>query len=141
MENVGFWPRVGAYLIDVVILSIPVGIAFGVFAVVAGGGEMDVKSLEPLINIAQGLSALVTILYFTLMNGAFGATLGKMALGMKVVRADGSPIGYGLALGRIVLMNIMSSCTCGLFFVSVATNQEYRGWHDQIVGTRVIYTR
>jgi len=141
MKNAGFWPRVGAYLIDSLVIGLPLGAIVGIFMVTTGLDEIDEDKLNVLQLIAQGIGGFVSLAYFTLMNGAYGATLGKMALGLKVVRQDGSPIGYGLALARIVLMNVLSSCTCSLFFISVATNEEYRGWHDQICGTRVIYNR
>lgn len=141
MENAGFWPRVGAYLIDSLIIGLPLGVIVGIFMVTTGVDNIDEKKLNVLQLTAQAIGGFLSLAYFTLMNGAYGATLGKMALGLKVVRQDGSPIGYGLALGRIVLMNVLSSCTCSLFFISVATNEEYRGWHDQICGTRVIYSR
>jgi len=141
MENVGFWPRVGAYLIDSLVIGFPLGAILGVFIATAGLDINDKDALNLVTYVIQAVAGLVTVIYFTLMNGAYGATLGKMALGLKVVKQDGSPIGYGLALGRIVLMNVLSGCTCSLFFISVATNEEYRGWHDQICGTRVIYNR
>lgn len=141
MENVGFWPRVGAYLIDSVIIGFPLGAILGVFIVTAGVDIADEDALNVASLVVQVFGGLVTLVYFTLMNGAYGATLGKMALGLKVIKQDGSPIGYGLALGRIILMQVLSGCTCSLFFISVATNEEYRGWHDQICGTRVIYSR
>jgi uncharacterized RDD family membrane protein YckC len=141
MENAGFWPRVGAYLIDSLVIGFPLGALLGIVIVTTGADIADEDTLNVASLVIQSVGGLVTVSYFTLMNGAYGATLGKMALGLKVVRQDGSPIGYGLALGRIVLMNVLSSCTCSLFFISVATNEEYRGWHDQICGTRVIYNR
>ena len=141
MENVGFWPRVGAYLIDSLIIGFPLGAILGIMVVTAGVDITDEDTLNIASLVVQGIGGLVTLIYFTLMNGAYGATLGKMALGLKVVRQDGSPIGYGVALGRIILMQVLSGCTCSLFFISVATNEEYRGWHDQICGTRVIYNR
>jgi uncharacterized RDD family membrane protein YckC len=44
---------------------------------------------------------IVPFAYQWLMVGAWGQTLGKMALGAKVVRASGAPVGYGRAAGRV----------------------------------------
>jgi len=43
---------------------------------------------------------LLSPVYTVLMLGAYGATFGKMAAGIKVTHVDGSPITYGRALGR-----------------------------------------
>ncbi len=141
-NNAPFWPRVAALIIDGFVLAIPSGLLMAA-TLVLFGVELDLESDEFALamQLAQLPVSIVQIAYFTLMNGAYGATLGKMALGMRIVRADGTPIGYGVALGRIVIKLVMQNCTCNLFFLSVAINNEYRGWHDQIVGTRVIYVR
>ena len=47
-----------------------------------------------------GVQMLVNGTYVVVFLGRFGATLGKMALRLRVVNPDGSPIGYGKAIGR-----------------------------------------
>jgi uncharacterized RDD family membrane protein YckC len=42
------------------------------------------------------------LLYLTAMEGAVGATLGKLALGIRVLRDDGSTAGWGAAVVRNV---------------------------------------
>jgi uncharacterized RDD family membrane protein YckC len=43
---------------------------------------------------------LITLAYFVILEGAFGATLGKLVLGIRVRRPDGSRIRFGAALIR-----------------------------------------
>jgi len=142
-NNADFWIRVAAHLIDGVVLAVPSMI---VFFVLAGGAaiwqdlQTELASARLTSGIAQLLSGAIGLLYYVIMNGTWGATLGKMAVRIKIVRADGSPIGYGVALARYLIKSILAMCTCSLAFLSVAFNPEYRGWHDQIVGTRVIRT-
>lgn len=142
--NVSFWPRVLATLIDgfvVLFLQLPilfVLVAMGVIGTSAGF-DLQAEETQRLLNLMSIPMSIVQIAYFTIMNGTWGATLGKMALGMRIVRADGSPISYGIALGRIIIKLILAQCTCSLMYLSVAINTEHRGWHDQIIGTRVIY--
>jgi uncharacterized RDD family membrane protein YckC len=56
---------------------------------------------------SQGTGFLLTqvgwILYFVIMEGAFGATVGKFALGIRVVKLDGSKVDWGSAIVRTVL--------------------------------------
>jgi len=48
-------------------------------------------------------SALIGLLYFVLLEGLTGATIGKRLLKIKVVRQDGAPCGIGPALMRTIL--------------------------------------
>lgn len=144
-NNVSFWPRVLASLIDglvVLVMQLPVFAALA-FAGVIGVSLADLEALQSpegqrILNLMTIPMSIIQVAYYTIMNGTWGATLGKMAMGMKIVREDGNPIGYGVALGRIVVKLILAQCTCSLMYLSVAVNSEHRGWHDQIVGTRVI---
>ncbi len=141
-ENAGFWIRVAAHLIDGLVLMVPGAV---IFMIAVGGivamGDLAEELADPAMTAVQLLINGVSLIYYVIMNGTWGATLGKMAVGIKIVRTDGSPMGYGIALARYLIKNILGGCTCALMFLSVAFNPEYRGWHDQIVGTRVIYTR
>ena len=63
-----------------------------------------------------------------------------MALGLKVIRADGGPISVGLAVGRY-FAKILSALTLWIGFIIAGFDREKRTLHDHICGTRVIYTR
>jgi len=52
------------------------------------------------------LLAILPLAYFALLEGFFGATPGKMLLGMRVVKLDGSPIGWREAVVRNLLRYI-----------------------------------
>ena len=51
----------------------------------------------------------VGMLYEVGMLKSYGATLGKMACGLKVVRADGSELGWGVCFGRFFMWNVVTS--------------------------------
>ena len=51
----------------------------------------------------MGVYLLIFFLYYVVLEGALGATVGKMAARIKVVREDGSPCGFGPAVVRNVL--------------------------------------
>ena len=143
-HNAGFWIRVLAAIIDGMVLAVPTAIIFvatlGGIAALGSLDAIDEWTAEPILRVSQLGASGIGLLYYVIMNGTWGATLGKMAVRIKIVRVDGRPIGYGIALARYLIKSILGSCTCSLMFLSVAFNPEYRGWHDQIVGTRVIYT-
>jgi uncharacterized RDD family membrane protein YckC len=89
--------RVGAGLIDGVLL-----LFVGFFALRSFGyGMADLQGAHPLAQAAVGIPAM---LYQVLMHWKYGATLGKMAFGIRVVdAATESPIRFGQALLRDIV--------------------------------------
>jgi uncharacterized RDD family membrane protein YckC len=69
-----------------------------------------------------------------------GATPGKMAVGIKVVMANGTPLEFGAACLRYVGY-IACVLTLGIGYLMIALTAEKRGLHDNIAGTVVIKTR
>ncbi len=133
LRYAGFWIRVVGYFLDFIvlfILSLGVGLVLGL--AMAGGEENGVAEILSMI-IQLGIGAG----YATFFHGKYGATLGKMALGLKVVMPDGSPIGYGRAFGRF-LAEILSGLILGIGYVIAAFDSEKRTLHDHICNTRVI---
>ncbi|NOX31271.1 MAG: RDD family protein [Actinobacteria bacterium] len=129
LELAGWWRRVGAIVLDGLIVGIPMNIV--VLAVAA--------SENAAALIAAYLLVLVgTIAYSVLMIGAKGQTLGKMATGVKVVR-DGSPapIGYGLATGRF-FSTYLSAIPCYLGMLWPLWDDKNQTFHDKICSTVVI---
>ena len=94
------WRRVGAALLDIVILSV----AFAVVSVVAegtsaGGGELPLDMDGPS---ALAIAA-IALAYFFVGETAAGRTPGKQLAGLRVVRTDGTPAGAGPILVRTLL--------------------------------------
>jgi uncharacterized RDD family membrane protein YckC len=61
-----------------------------------------------------------------------------MAVKIKVVRTDGSKVGYGLATGRF-FATWLSYLICYIGVIMVGFDQEKRALHDRICGTRVVH--
>lgn len=83
--------RIGARAIDYVVWFIVVMVFAFIFI-----GSVAVGSTPDDVSVAAGFAAgllatLAIVAYETVLVGTKGQTLGKMALGMKVVKADGSP--------------------------------------------------
>jgi uncharacterized RDD family membrane protein YckC len=141
MVYAGFWIRVGASIIDGIIIGIVnmlisfiIGILIA-FMVGRGGHSPAVAvglgGLNFLISLALGVG------YVTYFLGKFGATPGKMACGLKVVRSDGEKISYGRAFGRF-FANYLSAMILCIGYIMVAFDDEKRALHDRICDTRVI---
>ncbi|MDD1725937.1 MAG: RDD family protein [Euryarchaeota archaeon] len=102
--------RFVAILIDAIILAIITGIITAPFNSLSSisftnttGVPMVSVSPNPLAWVGGLLSALIDFFYFVLLQGAYGQTVGKMAVKIMVVREDGSKINYIDAGVRTIL--------------------------------------
>lgn len=113
----GFGIRLGAYLVDGVVLY----------------------AAQYLLQLT-GLGTLVwpvSILYFVAFWALKGQTPGKMLFGLHVVATDGSPMSWGKAIIRYVGY-MVSVITLGIGFIMIATDEAKRGLHDRIAKTTVV---
>src|SRR2546423_2253971 len=134
--------RVGAYMIDNLVLllaNVP-----GVAIIVAGLAQTpDNKGLFALGAVLFLLSALVVpAVYFTILHGRSGQTLGKRWLRLRVVDAEtGVAIGYGRAFGRWLLVAVLNFL-CGLLGLLDGLwplwDQQNQTWHDKAVSSVVV---
>jgi uncharacterized RDD family membrane protein YckC len=142
----GFWIRFLARLIDGVILGmaglilrLPLMLMLGIGI---GGGYRF--GMTPALGVAMGVSLIVNLLvgmaYEVYFVSTRGATPGKMALGLKIIRADGSPVPPGLALGRY-FAHWISGALLFIGYIMAAFDSQKRALHDRICETRVIYAR
>lgn len=139
----GFWIRVAAKFIDGLVIGIVVGIP--ILALMFGMGLMTQQAGQQPNVAMVGMQFLLQIVwmgagiaYNTFMHGKYGATLGKMAVGVRVVMADGAPITYMRAFGR-AWADILSSLVCNIGYIIAGFDKEKRALHDHICQTRVIY--
>jgi len=85
---------------------------------------------------------LVMFLYFVLFEGLSGATPGKRVLGLRVVGADGTPVGLTRALVRNVLRVVDGLPALGIVAaVLIASSDERARFGDRVAETRVVRTR
>jgi uncharacterized RDD family membrane protein YckC len=96
--------------------------------------------LVPLIlsNIAvPGIFPLILIGYFVGMWTWKGTSVGKICLGLKIVRTDGTPIDFAVALVRS-LAACFSFIVFFMGFFWAGWDREKQSWHDKIAGTVVV---
>jgi len=83
------------------------------------------------------LGVALHVVYHTVLVGGCGQTLGKMLMGVAVVRRDGAPAGYGRALLRC-LGGGLCLLTLGIGRLPALFTREHRGLPDLVAGTRPI---
>jgi uncharacterized RDD family membrane protein YckC len=150
----GWWSRVGAALIDGLIIGVGALLIVALFGSVFSIGffaseETGVVSLVVGLMLSFLAIAIISLLYAPLMMARTnGKTLGRMAMGIRVVRANGEVMTFGWAMLREVAVKallfgmILSSITMGLaWLIDVLWplwDDENRALHDFIVDTRVV---
>ncbi len=149
----GFWIRFVAYVIDAIILGIVSGIViipvlgalgFGAYGTMSGG-EMSEDQMGALIGMVTGAGMFMQVanivvawLYFALMESSGKqATVGKMALGLKVINKDGSKLNFGQATVRYI-GKIISAMIIFIGFIIAGFTEKKQALHDMIAGTYVV---
>lgn len=126
MRYAGFWIRVAAYLIDYVLMVVLVVIL--AFAV-ASLGQFAIF----LVYIAVYVGYMCGF-----ESSEKQATPGKMAVGIKVGKANGGRISFANAFGRL-LGKMLSSFFFGIGFMMVGWDDRKQGIHDKLADTYVFY--
>lgn len=125
----GFWIRVGAALID--------GVILGVINVVISFLYLGSYSIYQSDTLLSVISWILGILYYTMMESSERqATLGKIAVGIKVGDAYGNKISFANALGRY-FAKLISAIILGIGYLMVAWDDRKQGLHDKIADTYV----
>ena len=92
-----------------------------------------------------GAAELVVIalpwLYYVLLTGLKGRTVGKMAVGVVVINTDRRPPGLKSAILRETVGKLASTVPLLLGFITIAWDPERRAWHDKLAGTTVVKAR
>lgn len=136
LEYAGFWIRVGASLIDAVLI---VAITYPVLYTIYGAGYFDDEAQGFLAGpadflISWVLPAVASIVFWLKRQ----ATPGKMALSLRVVDAKtGNTLSVGQSIGRY-LAYFLSMLPLGLGFIWVAFDARKQGWHDKLSGAVVV---
>lgn len=133
----GFWKRFAAMILDWLVLLIPallIGAVIG-FMVGVGPEGSNTSSAEASGNLAV---FLLTWLYFALMESSEKqATVGKMALGIKVVDQQGNRISFGRASGRY-FGKIISGITLLIGYLMAAFTKQKQALHDMMASCLVV---
>jgi uncharacterized RDD family membrane protein YckC len=131
MEYAGFWRRFAAWIIDYLVLGVAGFVVGFVWGLVAGDDDSSLIVLQLVITVAS-------FLYFAFMESSTSqATVGKMALGIKVTDLNGNRISFGRALGR-TFAKILSGLIILIGYIMAAFTAKKQGLHDMIASTLVV---
>ncbi|HYI78724.1 MAG TPA: RDD family protein [Chryseolinea sp.] len=150
----GFWLRFAAYVIDYIIIYVVQSFVFipilGVLGISFASkmDSMDNMSDAESMGMAMGFAAvmaatallttIIAILYWSIMESSkYQATVGKMALGLKVSDVDGQNLDFVKSLIRNVC-KIISGMILGIGYIMAGFTERKQGLHDIIAGTLVV---
>ncbi|MFB5086657.1 RDD family protein [Psychrobacillus sp. PGGUH221] len=127
LNPVGFWSRLGASLLDFIIIGIPLSIiSFLLF-----GHWQE----SPITSFGNLLYSLIVPVLWT------GYTVGKRMLGIRIVKFDGTKLGFGTMLMRVIVAGFVYVVTLGIGLIvsafMVGLREDKRAIHDFIAGTYV----
>ena len=137
VEYVGFWARLGASLIDSILLAM---ICWPVLTYIYGWGYWDSDKLihGPADFLISWLLPAIAVVVFWINRQA---TPGKIAIDAKIVDADTLEAPTTSKLLIRYLGYYVS--TFGLFigFLWIAFDPRKQGWHDKMANTVVVRSR
>ena len=137
----GFWIRLVATLIDSIVLTIII-IFLAVFSLVVFGATLGEGAGIGMFFLVLILASLATILYKPIMEASdYQGTLGKYALGMKIVDQNGQRITMTSSFLRTILYIIGAQLFLLCLGVVMIGFTEYKqGLHDILANTYVVTT-
>jgi uncharacterized RDD family membrane protein YckC len=139
----GFFRRTAAFVIDCILLS-ALSVSLIYFSNITYSVGLAVRGQPPngdnfgkLLPVLIAICIVLGTVYFVLLHGMGGRTVGKWLFGLRVVAADLAPITYSQAFTRW-LGYFLSFLMVGLGFLWILISREKRAWHDYLARTWVI---
>jgi uncharacterized RDD family membrane protein YckC len=119
LPRVGFWWRFFATLLDLLL------------------AVLLLRLFDPHPGRVAPVFMLIWLIYHIGMWTWKGATIGDLALGIKLIRKDGGQVDFATALVRI-LGSFFSAVALFLGFFWAGWDREKQSWHDKIAGTIIV---
>ncbi len=158
LKRAGFWPRLAAFIIDSAILC---ALVFGLmmpflaFMLLTGmptddaANEAWFYALSPVMKLLF-LGTVFTVLpaflvvifgYYFVIEGRFGRTPGKALMGLRVLKTDGTKIGYKEAILRNLSKYNNVLIVVDVLIMLIFFNRERQRGCDRIADTMVVHTK
>ncbi len=158
LKRAGFWPRLAAFIIDSAILCALVFslmMPFLAFMLLTGmptddaANEAWFYALSPemkllfLVTVVTVLPAFLIIIfgYYFVIEGHFGRTPGKYVMGLRVLKTDGTRIGYKEAILRNLSKYNNILIVIDVLIMLIFFNREKQRGCDRIADTIVVHTK
>jgi uncharacterized RDD family membrane protein YckC len=159
LKRAGFWPRLAAFVVDNAILFVLViAVMLPMFAAMwllglspwePASYELWTDSMSLLNSViltivvsAVSISALIILFgYYIVLEGHFGYTVGKYVMGLRVLRTDGTKIGYKEAILRNLSKYNNYLIVFDVLIMLIFFHKEKQRGFDRIANTMVVNVR
>jgi uncharacterized RDD family membrane protein YckC len=130
----------GRRVLAIIVDSLVLGVLFWVMSMIFGTSSVEGGAASASLGtLGTLLYAVLAFAYFTLLEGYRGQTLGKMLLGIKVVREDNGEVpGLGAAAIRTVLRLIDGIFAYLVGFIAILFSSKNQRLGDMAANTLVI---
>ena len=139
VEYAGFWIRLGAYIIDSILMALIIyPLLYAIYGLAGADYSSAFNSNGFIPMLLIWVLPIVTVIWFWVKKQA---TPGKMLFSLRVLDAktgNSSTIGQSVAryLGYMI-----AGIPLGLGYIWVAFDSKKQGWHDKIAGTVVVRSK
>lgn len=147
-QPAGFVSRMIAFIIDLLILSLTGAVMISLTSLISDFFQLDTlirrtsQGFPALTNVITVVMALVSFIllcgYFSVFWTVIGSTPGKLFMGLRVVRQNGSELTLGRALLRFAGY-WLSALPFFIGFLWVLVDRRRQAWHDKLADTQIIY--
>ena len=156
LSRAGFWPRLVAYIIDnivigatILLLILPMLLIMVITNVPFSDSPVHTWNPGPMALVVFITVALITFVsvvivalgYYIVLEGHFGYTIGKYLLGLRVLKTDGTRIGYKEAFLRNLSKYINNLIVIDALIMLIFFNKEKQRGFDKIANTMVVHVR
>ncbi len=143
VDLASIWARIAALIIDsiacglvVCVVVFPLALLVGILGAATRTDQQAFRVIAQLVSVP--FQFLIPFLYEALMVKARGQTLGKMALGIKVVTPEGNDVDAGTAWKRAAVKSGIAVCCVFIDDLPACFDDEKMTLHDRIAETRVV---
>lgn len=119
-------------------LAIDLSVALGMMVAFSLPGVLLGLGLPSILSCASVGGALATLMNDVTLNGLFGASLGKRAVGLKTIDAEGAPPGLMRSFARETMFKPFSIMFYGIGIFMALTDEQHRALQDRLAGTYVV---
>ncbi|MEF9997689.1 MAG: RDD family protein [Lachnospiraceae bacterium] len=139
----GFFPRLAAYLLDRMIVAVGLIVLSMVLYLIMLllPTELQDKRILFQYTLVDIILYLCGVTYFIVSTYCTGTTLGKRAMNLAVVNADGSKLCLSTVIYRETIGRFLCVTVLCIGYLMIGIDSEKKGLHDILCDTRVIYRR
>ena len=133
--------RLIAFIIDSIIIAIPSYIIWFIITLAIVFSPASFVAIYGLSLLFPFIFGIIEVLYFAILDSAWGATIGKRVMGLQVQTVNGARVDFGKAfirnISKIYWLLLLLDWILGLVTAGSDRRQKYT---DRVAGTTVVQT-